>query len=238
MAADASAQQEGAEARVLFGKQVYAGGQPCDETGEGRATHVYFRCNPLLQRAEDSRVEIIEEPQLCVYRLIVGTPLLCRNYYAGPAALHRRRLELLGQVRPRRRRCSSPLVVVDAALRPVCGGRRAAEAGRRRRKREPRRGAAAAAAAAAAATAARAAAAAAAAAAAGCGGALVVVGGGAGHGAGPAGEAARQVLSAGGRLVDLRAVRAPAHPPAAQGGRQGRARQVAAHAAEAPRGAS
>ena len=85
---------EGGEARVLFGKQIYAQGQHCDETGNGRSSIVYYRCNPMMTRMEESKIEVIEEPNICQYRIFVGTPLLCKNYYS-PAALHRRRLEVL-----------------------------------------------------------------------------------------------------------------------------------------------
>lgn len=60
--------------RVVMRRQMYAGGEPCDVTGEPRQTEVRFGCGEAAGRDVLSG---LREPATCRYVLHLSTPRLC-----------------------------------------------------------------------------------------------------------------------------------------------------------------
>jgi len=89
----AAAAAEGDEA-VDPAVDVFTGGQHCDETGQGRATRVEFRCCAKEEQPKKAGrkalpalavLASIREPETCTYEATVCTPLLCAGWAAGAA---------------------------------------------------------------------------------------------------------------------------------------------------------
>jgi hypothetical protein len=64
---------EGPEPAIV---QVYAGGSPCELSGQQRQTYVRYVCRP---NDKASRILSIDEAATCRYNVVVNTPFLCKH---------------------------------------------------------------------------------------------------------------------------------------------------------------
>jgi len=67
---------EGSTPDKSYAKAVYIDGTQCDLTGKPRMSTVHYKCNKDIK---DTRVELFQEVETCVYLFVIGTKSLCEH---------------------------------------------------------------------------------------------------------------------------------------------------------------
>jgi len=68
-----------------YAKAVYVDGTECDLTGKPRMSTVHYKCNKDIK---DTRVELFQEVETCVYLFVIATNSLCLHAEFKPAPLN------------------------------------------------------------------------------------------------------------------------------------------------------
>lgn len=67
---------EGSTPDKSYAKAIYIDGTECDLTGKPRMSTVHYKCNKDIK---DTRVELFQEVETCVYLFVIGTKSLCEH---------------------------------------------------------------------------------------------------------------------------------------------------------------